>query len=410
MSGYLSGSTSLSVTDKCWVGEYYGHSATASASVSVDAGSNTASYSITVTTSNYNYIQIYLKIGDTVVRNEKDTGGKKTYLYSGTTTISGGSIAVELGVGCSQYTSSAMTYTSSTLSRTWWGDPSAPTMEIIDNGNNTATIRGNLGQNGTNNGMTGSTLFWTTNGNEPADGSWYTSKESMGKTSGGAYSKTIDIPDGCTTIKAVTYCYFTYTNNTNTGHRTQSVKHYKAPGNPGKPSIIYTKSRLTNRENWTLKWTAASAGNSNSPVIGYRVRLAKKGPNDSNWRWAPFKNASGTTITTVGGSTSNGTDYYYDTESTAVSLTIKPDGAMPGDIYWVGLYAYSKNGAGSTLWSGNGTNIIWSDEYKVRNSGIMRIKHNNTWKEGIVFIKVGNTWKEAESVHIKVGSSWKESE
>ena len=405
MGGYFSGSTSLSVTDTCWSTGFYGDKATASATVSVSAGSNTASYSITVTTTDYNFIQIYLKVGDTVVKNEKDSSGKKTYSYSGTVNISGGSIAVRLGVGCSQYTESAMSFTDSTLSRTYWSDGSTPSLTITDNGNNTATMSGYLGSNGTNNGLGGSTLYWTTNGLLPNGGSSYTTAESMGTTSGGYYSKTINIPSTCSTIWAVTYCSFSY-NSTNTGHISQSVKYYTAPSDPGKPVISYTKTRLTIKEPWTISWDAAQAGNSNSPVAGYRIRLYKNG--------LPIhiKDSSGTIIST--GGTGEQEDKYYDTGSTACSLVINPidHGLLPGDNIRVFIYAYAFNGAGTRLWSGNGENGILSDVYTIQNAGVMRPLVDGKYVEGVVWACIPDSttdskikWVEADIVKTAIKDS-----
>ena len=405
MSGYLSGSTSLSVTDTCWSTAYYGDKATASATVSVSAGSNTASYSITVTTTDFNFIQIYLKVGDTVVKNEKDKGGKKTYSYSGTVNISGGSIAVRLGVGCSQYTEADMSFTDSTLSRTYWSDGSAPSLTITDNGNNTATMSGYLGSNGSNNGITGSTLYWTTNGLPPNGGTWYTTSESMGTTSGGYYSKTINIPSNCTTIWAVTYCSFSY-NSTNTGHISQSVKYYTAPGDPGKPVISYTKTRLTIKEPWTISWDAAQAGNSNSPVAGYRIRLYKNG--------LPIhiKDSSGTIIST--GGTGEQEDKYYDTGSTACSLVINPidHGLLPGDTVKLTIFAYIKTGNNEKWWSGQGSTPASSIEYTVQNAGVMRPLVNGKHVEGVVWACIPDSttdskikWVEADIVKTAIKDS-----
>lgn len=409
MSGYLSGSTSLSVTNTCWSKinnkAYYGDKATASATVSVSAGSNTASYSITVTTTDFNFIQIYLKVGDTVVKNEKDSSGKKTYSYSGTVNISGGSIAVRLGVGCSQYDESVMSFTDDTLSRTYWSDGSAPSLTITDNGNNTATMSGYLGSSGSNNGITGSTLYWTTNGMLPNGGYWYTTSESMGATSGGWYSKTISIPSNCSTIWAITYCSFSH-NTTYTGNTSASVKYYTAPGNPGTPVINYTKSRLTIKEPWTFSWTAASAGNSNSPVRGYRIRLFK---NDVE---IPIKNSSGQVISLTN-SIYGG--HPYDTDSTSNSFTVYPDqqGFVAGDTVSILVHAYTRYGANSGL-TGE-SNCLFSSykksiNYEIQNAGIVQVRTASGWHEGQVWVRAASGWHEAETVQVRAASGWHESE
>ena len=298
-----------------------------------------------------------------------------------------------------------MSFTDSTLSRTYWSDGSAPSLTITDNGNNTATMSGYLGSNGSNNGITGSTLYWTTNGLPPNGGTWYTTSESMGTTSGGWYSKTISIPSNCSTIWAVTYCSFSY-NSTNTGHISQSVKYYKAPSDPGKPVISYTKSRLTIKEPWTISWDAAQAGNSNSPISGYRIRLYKNG--------LPIhiKDSSGTIIST--GGTGEQEDKYYDTGSTACSLVINPidHGLLPGDTVKLTIFAYIKTGNNEKWWSGQGSTPASSIEYTVQNAGVMRPLVNGKHVEGVVWACIPDSttdskikWVEADIVKTAIKDS-----
>jgi hypothetical protein len=274
-----------------------------------------------------------------------------------------------------------------------------PSLYITDNGNNTATISGYLGSNGSNNGITGSTLYWTTNGMQPSGGSWYTPSESMGATSGGAYSKTIDIPDGCSGIWAVIYCDFKH-NRTNTQHIYGSVRYYKAPGDPGKPTISYTKSRLTIKEPWTFSWSAASAGNSNSPINGYSFRLYKNGVI-----------IPGLVVGTDNYITKNSlaTHTYVDRESTSRTVVIDPTdfGFLPGDTVKLGIWAYSKNGKNTLLY--NADEVI-SDTYTVQNAGIVQVRTASGWHEGQVHVRTASGWHEAETVQVRTASGWKESE
>ena len=268
-------------------------------------------------------------------------------------------------------------------------------------------MSGYLGSNGTNNGIIGSTLYWTTNGMLPSGGSWYTPGESMGATSGGAYSKTINIPSNCSTIWAVTYCSFSY-NSTNTGYISQSVKYYTAPGNPGTPVINYTKSRLTIKEPWTFSWTAASAGNTSSPVAGYRLRLYK------NNILIPIKDSEGNTL-----SSSWSNDYWYDTDNTNCSCTIDPiiHGYAPGDTVKLTIFAYIKTGNNEKWWSGQGSTPASSIEYLVQNAGVMRPLVNGKHVEGVVLVALpdnsdkGYTWTEADVVKVYTpNKTWAEAE
>lgn len=277
---------------------------------------------------------------------------------------------------------------------------SAPTISITDNGNNTATISGKLGSNGTLNSLQSSTLYYTTNGSEPAGGTWYTTSVDLGSTSGGDYSHAINIPSGCNKIWAVVYCTFAY-NTTNTGHQSKSVTYYGIPGDPGTPVISYSKTRLTVKEPWTYTWNAASAG-TNMPIIGYRIRL--------------YKNNSAVSLSAGSGNyiAPNGSYNYLDRESTSTTVMIDPVafGFTAGDTVYLGVYAYAKRGDGVQVFNQNGVgagNKV-SAVSTVQNAGIMRVKPSGAWKEGIVHVKVNGVWKEADLVQTKVSGAWKESE
>jgi hypothetical protein len=221
-------------------------------------------------------------------------------------------------------------------------------------------------------------------------------------TGGKSYSAVVDIPKNCTKIRAVTRCQFEY--NLTEAAASAAVKYYAAPGNPGKPVLTnssYRNGRLTIKQPWTFLWTPATASNSNSPVAGYRLRLYK------NKTCIPIKNSAGTQL-----SSNSGNDYYYDTNSTSSSITIDPviHGLNAGDIIYLTLFAYAKNGKGEKLFSGNSATAIASDEYTIQNAGVVNVKVNGSWKEGQVYVKVNGSWKEAETVNVKVNGAWQESQ
>jgi hypothetical protein len=288
---------------------------------------------------------------------------------------------------------------------------SAPTIELEDLGNNQAVIKGNLGTNGTNNGLSSSVLYWTTNGNEPNSSYTWTYSASLGSSSGGAYSVTIDIPAGCSVVKAIVYCNFSH-NTTNTGHKHFNVTYYSAPGYPGTPYLepgkSYFKKKLTVKEPWTFYWTAASNG-AGANVDSYRIRLYKNGVH------VPIKDSSCNNIS-ISDASGN---HYYDSGNTETSITIYPNhqGFKARDRIKLGLYAHSTRGDNENMWSGEGAVEVFSSEYVIQNAGVVKIKVDNTangWKEGNVFVKVLKNgtvqWVEAETVNIKTADGWEESQ
>lgn len=52
---------------------------------------------------------------------------------------------------------------------------------------------------------------------------------------------------------------------------------------------------------------------------------------------------------------------------------------------------------------------IFSGEYIIQSSGVMRVKVGDTWHEGQVWVKVNGEWKEASDVFVNVDGKWKES-
>ena len=407
MSGYLSGSTSLSVTDTCWstINNYgvYGDKATASATVSVSAGSNTASYSITVTTTDFNFIQIYLKVGDTVVKNEKDTGGKKTYSYSGTVNISGGSIAVKLGVGCSQYDESNMSFTNNTLSRTYWSDVGKGSIICTDNYNNSFTITASAGASGTNNAVRSYEL-WTAQ-YKYSNGSWMWGNSSSTLTQTIALGGLTNDPTRPVAAWIRTHpTYGSYSDYSNS----YTIKQYREPIFPANFEFTLTKTRnrLTIKEPWVFSWTAANAINTTSSVKGYRIRLYK---NDVE---IPIKNSSGQVISLTN-SIYGG--HPYDTDSTSTSFTIYPDqqGFVAGDTVSILVHAYTRYGANNER-TGESNCLFSSSKksinYEVQNAGIVQVRTASGWHEGQVWVRTASGWHEAETVQVRAASGWHESE
>ena len=302
---------------------------------------------------------------------------------------------------------------------------SAPSISITDNGNNTFTISGKQGKNGTNNPIDHTVIYYTTNGVGPSGGYAYTKEIYLTGSSEKAINEVIHIPSTCNRAIAHAYSYYTYGgHNPNAGADDKSVKYYSKPSVPGAPNITYGKRRLTLRENWTVSWAASSGS-----VTGYRIRLYKKGPNETSYKAIPFVGENGTTLTTA--------SHYYDTDSTNTSFTFyatKQTNLSPKDHIYFYVEAYLKNKKGNIIWnttalegvSATSTSVtttaksynLWSTgasstSTQIQNSGIMRVKvANNDWREGQVWVKINDTtWQEAEAVHVKTSNTtWSDSQ
>ena len=310
--------------------------------------------------------------------------------FTGLTANSSGNFSKTITVGASSSNSNmALSNRAVTVSfgGGWSSCTSGSINAVVDNGNNTVTVSGNIGSSGTNNAVTSSTLFYVF--------STQSSNQSiaLGSISGGSFSKTITIPVGASSFTCYIHTY-SVKDDAHSQSKSYSIKYYGNPGNPGKPTLSYRRKGPTLKEALSFNWTAASAG-TNTPIVGYRLRLYK----------------NGSLITGV--NPDDASAYYYDTNSTSTiySFDASTLGFKVGDTIKLGIYSYGKNGAGDLLLNGGGAPEAQVDsiEYTFINAGIIRIKKDGIWKEGQVYIKVNGIWKEADSVYIKKDGLWKES-
>lgn len=279
-------------------------------------------------------------------------------------------------------------FTTKNIAKSVATDVGTGTVSITDNGDNTFTLKGTKGANGTNNTASGPILKWGYNTNYA---NTFKNGDKVNLTIATA-------SDATRTVYAKSVTEATYGSD-KTATKSLAIKQYVAPSKAGKPTISWTRSRMTIKENWTISWGAATATNSSSPIAGYRVRVFVNGSS------IPIKNDSGTILTSDTG-VNDGWRYYYDRDKTSTSMTfyVGKHSIKPGDKIKVCIHAYTKNGKGTKLYSEGNT----SSEYTVRYAGVMKVKVSNAWKEGQVYVKVNGAWKEAEVVHTKVSGSWKE--
>lgn len=306
----------------------------------------------------------------------------------------------------------------------------APSLNIIDNKNNTCTISGTLGKNGTNNAMKSATLYYTTNGKNPDANESWTSKASLGATSAASFSKTVAIPSGCTKIIAIVYCNYTY-NNSNSGNCSAAVKFRYGPMH-SEPVATWTGQeegkRLTTKAKVSFvwydpDWTLADNKANYLPkecLNGYRIRMHewKKGEssaasihigvNSDDSRWYDTWETTNTLA--------YGAEYTRSGNMNTCTVDPVKLGMVAGDKISIMVHGHYKTAGNPVLvWS----NVIGSNAESVANSspwamfeneGIVNVKVDGEWKEGQVYVKANNEWKEAESVFTKVDGAWKESQ
>ena len=293
---------------------------------------------------------------------------------------------------------------------TYYTEGGTASIRISDNGNNTFTISGALGTVSSPNSMTGASLYYTTNGQQPNSATGYTTKIDLEAGSGKSYtSGAIAIPSACSVVWAVTYNSFKYgTSPKSTGHISEKMKYYVAPKQPGTPALTsdsLKNNRLTIKQNWTYSWAAAEGGNTKdyNAVQGYWIRI---------WRWSK--------------ATEEWAAVKAEDDITATSYTFDPNtyGFVVGDKVQFEVAAFSKNGKGDKLWSPitnkwNGYDL-WTGSVvsTVENAGVVNIKVNTgtatkpvyEWVEGQVWVKIAQGWVEAETVNVKTNDGWQGSQ
>jgi hypothetical protein len=286
--------------------------------------------------------------------------------------------------------------TTSTNNCLYYDDVQPPNITITDHGNNTFTISATAGANGSNNtakGLVSGSLKW----------GYAASSRNMKYSAGGEHPFTLEISGtGETrTVYAEATTDATYIQDIK-GTANKAIKQYLAPTTPGTPTLDEATSlknnRLTIKKNWRYTWTASSKQGKNG-VAGYAVRVYKDGTPMTGLGY------SGNTIIK---NSSNKSDW-VDIPSTNCYVSFNPVtlGFVPGHKVKIMIWGYSEDGTSSKTKKYSAEMV--SDERTVQNSGVVRIKVGNSWKEGVVWIKTGGSWKEASVVYANVNGAWKES-
>ena len=143
-----------------------------------------------------------------------------------------------------------------------------PTISINDNGDNTATISGVISKEGSNNPVVSSTLYYTTNGDEPqiiSDSTQTIKKVVLEPNESGGYSYKIALDTiGGTTVKAMVCCIGEHGDELNIQKESVALR-YEKPTPPSNIKIIIIDDNVT--------ITADPGKNvSNNPVTGIKIQ------------------------------------------------------------------------------------------------------------------------------------------
>lgn len=258
--------------------------------------------------------------------------------------------------------------------------PGTPTINILDNGNNSFTLKISKGSNGNGNPATGYYAQYDTG---PGWARCYDEHHQ-------------EISSDCT-VNLKAYTTGTYSNSDEVS-TSKTILYYGNPSYPGKP-ILSSKheGKPTLKEDLTFRWTAANAGSSHAPIRGYRIRLKV---NRSFYDLDP--NSANDYI-----DTGNTNTYWTIPQSIKDTLKIK-------DTIQLSIYAYSTNGAGTPIFNGGGTAEaqVLSDVYTISSNGVVRVNVPGLgYKSGVVYVKdTSGNWKEAQGVFANSSGSWKESQ
>jgi hypothetical protein len=199
-----------------------------------------------------------------VLNKTYDTSGSKK-TKSVTVPIGTSSLTITLyGHRTGQATNAQVLTGTATFSAGWSNITNKPTINIKDHGNNTATISGTLSKSGTNNSVTASTLYYTTNGMAPAEGTTYTKSINLGSATDYEETVNLDTYDG-TQICAIVYSKGEKGDVLNSGNVYGDAKFYSNPLMPIDIGISIDDNNYV-----TITATPGSRG-SNNPITGIEI-------------------------------------------------------------------------------------------------------------------------------------------
>lgn len=273
-----------------------------------------------------------------------------------------------------------------------YSKPGTPTVQVVDNGNNTFCFEVQAGNNGDNNNISQSVeISYKTNTSQ-------------------SFTKVL-IP--------CTYGEKRKSGNFNINRDTIVMWQARTRGSytGGNSSYLYSNTILSNSKVIIYYQKPSIEG---SPIIEYNKKLTKKSTITISQSINVFKNTKFESYSV----------YLYHNNIQCYSQNIKENNVtektnkeykiqhslnlkdIPNHKFKKGDQIYAK--IIYNIQDGAGNNLMQFDEsisgtYTIESSGIMRVNVNNNWYEGQVWVNVGGIWKEATDVFVKQENVWKES-
>ena len=370
-------------------------------------------------------VKLYLKIDDTVCYNDffsYSSGGDarwSTFPTGNNSSVTNSFslsdnntavVEVTLGVTCGSMIPDHETRATFSIYR--YDVSEHPTVRVSSNGDNNIKIECICKSEIAKKPLTDFTVYYTTDGTDPSTkygmGRYYSSKQDIEKIlNGGNVTFLVTQYRKCR-VRVYLECVYGSLAEVilteSTGEAT--VPYFVAPGVPGVPALVQPDitagERFTVRKPWTFSWAAAAAANTDSPIVGYRIRLYKDG------KKIAIKDSSGTVLSTAASSG----DILYDCDTPATSIVIDPilHGFKAGNVVNLSINSYTRYGVGNKGSILIAPNEVFSTNYTVESAGAVHLKTGTGWSECPVLVYDGTDWQEAESIKIKTGTGWAEAE
>lgn len=283
------------------------------------------------------------------------------------------------------------------------GSISEGTIEIVDNFRNHFTVNSTPGTDGVNNPITETRMYYSYNKN--------TGYEELTNSTQVVNLKLPADPVDFVTVYAQIVSRDSYETSI-TKVVNKPITCYYPPSGGGDPTLeLNAKGKVTLAGHWKFSWVGAKAGNNNSPVKGYRIRLYR---NEQPVTGLSISMEEGISKILLIHNSDSSEDYYdIDMPANFNQVSIDPAsfGFSVGDTVQLSICAYTRYGeknTGGQLFNNKVKEKI-SKAYTVDRDSTISVKVNGAWKAGTVYVKVKGSWKEAESVSTKVNGVWKES-